>query len=123
MSLTSVISIHRLKWEWDALTTFNQFVASVVHLFHSKNVRSIGNTKSLLESIGVQSDKIYVIHPGVDPASFNVEDDAIRLVRQRHNLGKSRVLLTVGRLQRRKGHDMVIKALPAIAQKVPPAVK
>jgi hypothetical protein len=41
MSLTSVISIHRLKWEWDALTTFNQFVASVVHLFHSKNVRSI----------------------------------------------------------------------------------
>ena len=80
------------------------------------------NTKSLLESIGVQSDKIYVIHPGVDPTSFNVEDDAIRLVRQRHNLGKSPVLLTVGRLQRRKGHDMVIKALPSIAQKVP-AVK
>jgi hypothetical protein len=43
MSLTSVISIHRLKWEWDALTTFNQFVASVVHLFHSKNVRSIAS--------------------------------------------------------------------------------
>src|SRR5215475_8460442 len=35
------ISIHRLKWEWDLLTTFNQFVASFVHLFHSKNVRSI----------------------------------------------------------------------------------
>jgi hypothetical protein len=45
MSLTSVISMHRLKWEWDALTTLNQFVASVVHLFHSKNVRSIVRNK------------------------------------------------------------------------------
>ena len=25
--------------------------------------------------------------PGVDPVSFNVEDDAIRIVRQRHNPG------------------------------------
>ena len=31
----------RLKWEWDSITTFNQFVASFVNLFRSKNVRSI----------------------------------------------------------------------------------
>src|SRR5206468_3998867 len=77
------------------------------------------NTKSLLESVGVQSEKICIIHPGVDLESFNVRDDVVQMIRQRHNLGKSPVILTVGRMQRRKGHDMVIKALPSIAQQVP----
>jgi hypothetical protein len=27
-----------LEWEWDSITTFNQFVASFVNPFHSKNV-------------------------------------------------------------------------------------
>ncbi len=104
------ISLTSRKLAWLLPKMYNSAAATIA------NSR---NTKSLLESLGVQSDKIYVIHPGVDPASFNVEDDAIRLVRQRHNLGKSPVMLTVGRLQRRKGHDMVIKALPSIAQKAP----
>src|SRR6266567_929635 len=33
--------MHQFKWEWGSITTFNQFVASVVHPFRSKNVRSI----------------------------------------------------------------------------------
>jgi hypothetical protein len=33
--------MHRFKWEWDLITIFNQFVASFVHPFGSKNVRSI----------------------------------------------------------------------------------
>jgi hypothetical protein len=33
--------MHRFKWEWDSLTTFNQFAASFVHPLRSKNVRSI----------------------------------------------------------------------------------
>jgi hypothetical protein len=32
---------HQGKWEWDAITTLNQSVASVVNPFRSKNVRSI----------------------------------------------------------------------------------
>jgi len=28
--------MHRLKWEWDSITTFNQFVASFVHSLRSK---------------------------------------------------------------------------------------
>jgi hypothetical protein len=33
--------MQRLKGEGGTLTTFNQFVASFVHPFYSKNVRSI----------------------------------------------------------------------------------
>jgi hypothetical protein len=32
--------MHRLKWEWESITTFNQFVASFVNPFRSKNVLS-----------------------------------------------------------------------------------
>jgi phosphatidylinositol alpha-1,6-mannosyltransferase len=77
------------------------------------------HTKTLLEDIGVLSEKIHVIHPGVDGAAFRVGDEAGFIVRQRHNLGTAPVLLTVGRLQRRKGQDMVIQALPSIKEKFP----
>jgi len=80
------------------------------------------NTKSLLERIGVRSDNIRIIHPGVDPALVESRKDLGRRIRDQHQLGQSPVLLIVGRLQRRKGQDMLIKSLPTI-QKVFPETK
>jgi len=80
------------------------------------------NTKRLLLEIGVHKDKIHIIHPGVDAEWFRAEGKAGLAIRRRHGLGICPVLLTVGRLQRRKGQDMVIKALPRI-QKNFPSVK
>jgi phosphatidylinositol alpha-1,6-mannosyltransferase len=77
------------------------------------------NTKSLLQDIGVSSEKIHIIHPGVDFHIFNVGKKPGEIIRQQLNIGDSPILLTVGRLQRRKGHDMVIKALPYVRQIVP----
>ncbi len=74
------------------------------------------HTRQLLVDIGVCSERIHVIHPGVDAAAFHADASTSLTIRQRHNLGNSVVLLTVGRLQRRKGHDMVIRALPLIKQ-------
>jgi phosphatidylinositol alpha-1,6-mannosyltransferase len=76
-------------------------------------------TKALLEDIGVRSKKIHVIHPGVEAMAFRMGHDAALAIRQRHKLGQSPVLLTVGRLQRRKGQDMVIQTLPRIAKSFP----
>ena len=98
------------KLRWLAPLVYNKAAAIIANSY---------NTKSLLESIGVRSDRIHVIHPGVDAAYFRVGSDAAQRVRQRHNLGRAPVLLTVGRLQRRKGQDMVIQALPSIAKRFP----
>ena len=76
-------------------------------------------TKAMLEEIGVASEKICIIHPGVEVAAFQFSGDAAQAIRKRHNLGVSPVLLTLGRLQRRKGQDMVIRALPLIREKFP----
>jgi hypothetical protein len=45
--------MHQFKWEWDAITTWNQFVPSLMHPFHSKNVRSIvNNTFAKIGTLG-----------------------------------------------------------------------
>ncbi|MCH7614314.1 MAG: glycosyltransferase family 4 protein [Nitrospinae bacterium] len=77
------------------------------------------NTKRILTEIGVHEDKIQIIHPGVDAAAFCVNKDEIQRVRQRHQLGDGSILLIVGRLQKRKGQDMLIKALPMIQKRYP----
>jgi phosphatidylinositol alpha-1,6-mannosyltransferase len=81
-------------------------------------IANASHTKALLEDIGVRPEKIHIVHPGVDVPAFRVGSGAVQTVRRRYNLGQSPILLTVGRLQRRKGHDMVIRALPHIVQKI-----
>jgi phosphatidyl-myo-inositol dimannoside synthase len=77
------------------------------------------NTKHLLQNLGVPSSKIHILHPGVDLPTFNRPREAGYSIRKRFNLGHAPLLLTVGRLQRRKGHDMVIKALTQIHETIP----
>jgi phosphatidylinositol alpha-1,6-mannosyltransferase len=75
------------------------------------------HTKILLEEIGVRPERIHVIHPGVDAEAFRASEEARRAIRQHHHLDGNFTLLTMGRLQRRKGQDMVIQALPLIMKK------
>lgn len=60
-----------------------------------------------------------VVHPGVEDRFFEEAPlpDRVREVGQ--GLAGRKVLLTVGRLVARKGHDTVIRALPLIARDVP----
>ncbi len=68
------------------------------------------NTARMVEGLGVPGGRITVVHPGVDAARFHPGVDG-RRVRERYGLDGESVLLTVGRLQRRKGHDLVLSAL------------
>jgi len=81
-------------------------------------IANADNTRRLLREAGVPDSRIVVIHPGVDTDRFRPSDGA-PLARQRLGLDGRRILLSVGRLQRRKGHDMAIRALPAIATAIP----
>lgn len=105
-----LIGLSSRKLRWLILRLYNKAGAIIA------NSRQ---TKALLEAFGVGSKKIHVIHPGVEAEAFRVGEGAAQTVRKRHDLGKSPVLLTLGRLQRRKGQDMVIRALPRIAESFP----
>jgi phosphatidylinositol alpha-1,6-mannosyltransferase len=78
-------------------------------------------TKSLLlSSFSVSQDKIKIIHPGVD-TNFFTPTERCQATRDQLGWGNRKVILTVGRLQRRKGQDTLIKAIPNI-RKVHPDI-
>lgn len=74
-------------------------------------------TKGLLESDwSLPSDRIALMHPGVNTAYFKPAENPSRAPEEWR--GKS-VILTVGRLQERKGHDMVIQAISRLVSEFP----
>jgi len=77
-------------------------------------------TAGLVEAAGVRPELIRVIPPGCDTDRFRprAANERLRrsLVAGRANGG---VILTVGNLVERKGHDSIIRALPAVAAVLP----
>ena len=74
-----------------------------------------------LVAFGVSDKKIQVLYPAVDLARFRpvpVPDHYLKGI----GLAGRRILLTVGRLVQRKGHDRVFLALPEIVKKFPDVV-
>ena len=71
------------------------------------------NTRELLEQVGVDRSRIHVINPGVDAQRF------CAVPRQPDGCFR---LLSVGRLQLRKGHDNVIRAVAALGESCPDLV-
>jgi phosphatidylinositol alpha-1,6-mannosyltransferase len=79
---------------------------------------STSTRRILTDGWRVSPDRIRLMHPGVDTRQFTpAARDAG--VRARLGWGDRPVVLTVGRLQKRKGHDTLIRALPAIRRRVP----
>lgn len=70
----------------------------------------------LIEFSDISPDKVYVVNPGIDNEWLN----KARLVKEANNKkAPHKTLLTVGRLVARKGHDMVLRALPTVLQDFP----
>ena len=77
------------------------------------------NTKALLmEHWDVPAKKIEVINPGVDEQTFCPAEPDLDF-RKKVGWEDRFVCLTVGRLQRRKGHDRMIEAIPQIKKEIP----
>jgi phosphatidylinositol alpha-1,6-mannosyltransferase len=79
---------------------------------------SRNSARILRDDWGVPADRVVVLHPGVDSALF-VPAPRDPDVRDELGWGDRTVLLTVGRLQERKGHDRMIEALSAIRRTIP----
>lgn len=77
-------------------------------------------TAELARNLGVDAEKIRIVHPGVTLPTAPQSHAALQDFRQRHQLSNQRLLLSVGRLTTRKGlREFVQHALPAIVQAAP----
>jgi phosphatidyl-myo-inositol dimannoside synthase len=81
-------------------------------------IANSAHSKTLLRKWGLTDDKVTVMHPGVDTSRF-VPSPADVEARQRLGWLDRTVILTVGALQKRKGQDMMIRALPALRARFP----
>ena len=75
-------------------------------------------TVEMAREAGIRQDHVAQISPGVDTNLFRPGRRDAGLV-NKYNLEDKVVLLTVGRLQRRKGHDYVIQCLPEMRKEIP----
>jgi len=73
------------------------------------------------ERWGVPREKMVTIVPGVDSVFFHPQDKPHYLI-EKYGLQDKQVLMTVGRLDERKGHDMVIRAMASIVKRFPGAI-
>ena len=77
-------------------------------------------TANLVQKFGVFPDRIVIVHPGCDSDHFRPLCPTMelrqKLLGDRH---KDKVILSIGNLVARKGHDMVIRALPRLRETVP----
>jgi phosphatidylinositol alpha-1,6-mannosyltransferase len=77
-------------------------------------------SRSKLEAAFGWRGRMAVLTSGIDVEAFHPDLDDTS-VRERHALGSAPVVCCVSRLVPRKGQDMLIRAMPAIARAVPDA--
>lgn len=111
-----VLNIPYIVWVYGSETI--RFSGSRLFTFLMKKVLSNAKTVVVNSSFteeeyldfGVDKNKVVKITPGVDTSIFLPRDKPERLL-EKYNLYNKMILLTVARLDERKGHDMVIEAL------------
>jgi len=77
-------------------------------------------TKGIMEELGVSPEKLEIVYPGVEEGYDKASKD--EELSRRLGLKGNYVLMTLGRLVKRKGFDMVVKSLASIREQIPNAV-
>jgi len=77
-------------------------------------------TRGVVERAGIRTRRLSVIPNAANPERFLVQTETERLAfRNAQGFGDAPLLVTVGQVSERKGQEVVIRALPAIAEHVP----
>jgi phosphatidylinositol alpha-1,6-mannosyltransferase len=79
-------------------------------------------TRKKLINLGINPNKLPIIHPAIDPTKFFPEQKASQKIKAELNLKNKKIILTLSRLVERKGIDKVIESMPIVLKEVPEAV-
>lgn len=96
----------------------NKYLMRMIKTFLKEAEYIIPNSRFTMDEflpLGIPEGKFKIITPGVDVDRFHPQSLEHELVEKYNLLGK-KVLLTVARLDERKGHDKVIEAIAAIQE-------
>lgn len=75
-------------------------------------------TARLAQSAGVPAERLMIVHPSPSFTAPEIVSPAeVRTTREHYGLGSSHVILTLGRMVRRKGFDTAIQALAVLVKR------
>ncbi|MDD5765504.1 MAG: glycosyltransferase family 4 protein [Candidatus Marinimicrobia bacterium] len=103
----------------------NPLLIRLIGIFLRNADRIVPNSRFTMDeflALGIPEEKFRIVTPGVDTARFIPAKKDENLMKKYGLAEKNLILLTVARLDERKGHDMVIRALPALVKKFPQIV-
>lgn len=107
LEVTRKMSALKRKWLERTLRG-NDLVVSVSHFTRQR----------IVQKYPINPKQVVVFPNGVDPTVFSPAPDA-PILRERLGLADEKIVLTLARVVKRKGHDQVIRALPAVRKKIP----
>ncbi|WP_163336858.1 glycosyltransferase family 4 protein [Desulfopila sp. IMCC35008] len=115
----SVVFVHGLDLVADSFIFKKFFVPTIPHVDFI--VANSNNTARLARDIGVLSENITVINPGVEiPNPSAVNPDRLRIWKKQLHIDGHPIMLSVGRLVQRKGiADFVDHGMGLIREKIP----
>ncbi|KOY13763.1 glycosyltransferase family 4 protein [Paenibacillus xylanivorans] len=76
-------------------------------------------TKSKLVELGIPEMKIVIIPPGLNVSKLIAGSDFNEDIRDNYDLHGKKVMITVSRLVERKGHDVTLKAISHVIERIP----
>ena len=80
-----------------------------------------GTTERILLDLEIDKTRVEVIYPSASNDIGRLDNSLMDSIRDKHGLVGRKCILTVGRLVERKGHDIVLQAMPQILRAVPDA--
>jgi len=115
------VILHGMDFSFATKTKRKQFITRLI-LKNSQNIICVNSytAKLVKEFLGKNyENKITVVNPGIN-SKLRIKNEKLRMkLFNKYNLEDKVVLLTVGRLVKRKGVDMVLESLPHVIKKIP----
>lgn len=93
------------------------WLARRVHRAAGALIANSRNSASMLVAWGNPAGKVHVVHPGVEAGRFRPDAPGAATIRRSYVGEDTLFVLSVGRLQARKGHDLALKALARISDR------
>ena len=99
---------------------YDHLVAPTTLCYFDKVISLTTEEASVLEGMGVPHNRTVVIPHGIEPRHF-ASTDSLQF-RQRHCLGDRDFILSLGRINRTKGLDILLEAFSKVASELPSPV-
>lgn len=119
VKLRYAVFLHGLDFSLATKTAWKKYLAR--HILRRANLIFCANSRTaqlVSEFLGSAKD-ILIVNPGIDPQKPLVRPELVASLKENYGLERETVLISIGRLIKRKGVTTVLSVLPSVLEKNP----